>query len=619
MKRITFLFLITLILSNYSYSQPDCSCGRYINEIFPTITTTSNVLYGNNINEDGNTEDLFLDIYEPTGDIATLRPLIILAHGGSFVGGDKGDACIADMCQDFTKMGYVTASINYRIGFEGWPPWCPDSVKGSETVMRATHDARAAVRFFRKNFVEGGNTYRIDTNLIFFGGSSAGALIALHLAYVDEPGELPIDTTKPGLDGGVEGNSGNPGYSSKVTAIINISGALADTAWMKAGDTPIISFHGDQDGTVPFGTDMIQLLGICNILFVDGSNSVHLKANEVGINNCFKPYWGAGHTPECGSAAYMDSSVTYTKHFLLQFVCNNQYICDYTTPANTAPLANNDAIATDTSVTVIIDVQNNDIDADSDSLTTTMFLGPNNGNALVLNNNSIQYTPNPGFIGTDTIIYIVCDNGSSPPLCDPTILCDTAMVIVIVTIPGVNTAPLANNDLDTTVQDVPVIIDVQLNDMDPDGDTLTTTILSGPNNGTAIVLNGDSIQYTPNPGFVGTDTITYQVCDNGPLCDQATLTINVIPAVGIDESIAVQNDMVFYPNPANNYIKLDMENLYGQEYTIELFDHMGRLVRKYNDQTTAEFIINREDLSSGLYFINIISGNSNYTGKIIFE
>ena len=97
------------------------------------------------------------------------------------------------------------------------------------------------------------------------------------------------------------------------------------------------------------------------------------------------------------------------------------------------------------------------------------------------------------------------------------------------------------------------------------------------------------------------------------------MIITVIPGVGIDESSAVQNDLAFYPNPANNYIKLELENLYGQEYTIELFDCMGRLIRKYKDQTTDEFIINREDLSSGFYFINVISGNSNYTGKVIFE
>ncbi|MBW8050553.1 MAG: PKD domain-containing protein [Cytophagales bacterium] len=342
-RSILLLVITTLIYCDYLYAQLGCSGGRYLNEIFPTVTTTSNILYGNNTNLSGSPEDLFLDVYEPAGDTVSMRPLIILAHGGSFTSGDKADGCIVDMCKNFTKLGYVTASIDYRLGMACIPCCfcCPDSVDATESVMRAFHDAKAAVRFFRKDFVLSGNTYRIDTSLIFFGGQSAGAFMAIQLAYLDEVSEIPsyIDTTKAGLGGGVEGNSGNPGYSSKVKAIINISGAIGDTAWMKTGDTPMISFHGDQDGTVPYATDWIGVLFCNNIIIVDGSSTMNLKANAIGIDNCFKPYWGAGHVPECGNAAYMDSTVTYTKHFLLQFVCNSPSICSYILPACAASFA----------------------------------------------------------------------------------------------------------------------------------------------------------------------------------------------------------------------------------------------------------------------------------------
>lgn len=48
-------------------------------------------------------------------DTLTNRPFILLIHGGGFVGGDKSSW--EDECKEFAKRGYVTASINYRLGF----------------------------------------------------------------------------------------------------------------------------------------------------------------------------------------------------------------------------------------------------------------------------------------------------------------------------------------------------------------------------------------------------------------------------------------------------------------------------------------------------------------------
>jgi len=58
-----------------------------------------------------------MDIYQPTGDIETARPLIIWAHGGSFQSGTSADADVVALSQAFAKKGFVCASINYRLGF----------------------------------------------------------------------------------------------------------------------------------------------------------------------------------------------------------------------------------------------------------------------------------------------------------------------------------------------------------------------------------------------------------------------------------------------------------------------------------------------------------------------
>ncbi|MGB1317969.1 MAG: Ig-like domain-containing protein, partial [Flavobacteriales bacterium] len=84
-----------------------------------------------------------------------------------------------------------------------------------------------------------------------------------------------------------------------------------------------------------------------------------------------------------------------------------------------------------------------------------------------------------------------------------------------------------------TYEGVPVPGNITSNDDDPDGDNiiLTTTPLTGPDNGSVTVLPNGDIVYTPDPGFLGEDTFTYRICDDGTpsLCDETTVTIIVLP------------------------------------------------------------------------------------------
>jgi gliding motility-associated-like protein len=92
-----------------------------------------------------------------------------------------------------------------------------------------------------------------------------------------------------------------------------------------------------------------------------------------------------------------------------------------------------------------------------------------------------------------------------------------------------NLAPMAVNDTIVMCQHATITIDVQNNDSDPNGDSLTTSIFSGTINGSFLLNNNFAIDYTPNANFVGTDTITYVVCDTGlvKLCDSAVVFITV--------------------------------------------------------------------------------------------
>ena len=130
---------------------------------------------------------------------------MVWVHGGGFSGGDKTSGEIVSEATDMAKKGYFNVSINYRL----YGPGCSAAGGGSQVgciqaMIDAQHDAQAAVRFLRKNAA----TYKIDPNRIAMGGSSAGAITALHVAANSED----------------PGTSGNPGFSSAIKAAVSLSG-----------------------------------------------------------------------------------------------------------------------------------------------------------------------------------------------------------------------------------------------------------------------------------------------------------------------------------------------------------------------------------------------------------
>lgn len=274
----------------------ECDGTRYrYTSAFENFNVSYDVQYGSAINTTGLNQNLVVDIYEPAGDVHDSRPLIIMGHGGFFIGGDNAGADVVPLCEDLAKMGYVVASMSYRVGVDNFFDVSNALVR---SVWRGYHDGKAAVRFFRKTVEEEGNPWGVNTDHIYLGGVSAGAFIGLHMASIDEESEIPpqVDQSQPGMGGGLEGESGNPGYSSAIAGVVNIGGALKTVDFMSEGDAPIVSVHGTNDGTVPFSTGMIMLSGI-PITEVDGSLMIHETAQALGIESCFTELEGAGHVP----------------------------------------------------------------------------------------------------------------------------------------------------------------------------------------------------------------------------------------------------------------------------------------------------------------------------------
>ncbi len=206
----------------------------------------------------------------------------------------------------------------------------------------------------------------------------------------------------------------------------------------------------------------------------------------------------------------------------------NPILCDTATVTisteNQPPIAVADTYVTPFETAIRLDVQDNDTDPENGLLVTSLnpSFPPTNGTVSILNGDSLLYTPATNFIGTDQFGYIICDNGI-PSLCDTT--------TVTVTVP--NDRPIAMDDSNTTLEDIPVNGTILGNDMDPNGHDLVLNLIliSSPENGT-INLNPDgSYTYTPSANYHGTDAFTYQICDGQTpnLCDTAEVLITILP------------------------------------------------------------------------------------------
>jgi dienelactone hydrolase len=291
---------------------------RYLEQVFSNFTKQSDIKYGQAKNENNQMQDLKLDIFLPDGDTETNRPVLILAHGGSFIGGNKEQEEVARFCKDFAKHGYVTASIQYRLANP-----LSFALGGSQAAINAavsaTMDGKAAVRFFRKSVAEDGNPYGIDPNRIYIGGSSAGGFLALHLAYLSSRDQLLEYGNADRLDaeGGPEGSSGNPGYSSNVQGVVNLCGALGKANWYDKAEPPLISVHGTVDGTVPYKRGLAA-----NIARVEGSYVIDSLGKVRGLDTKLLTFPGADHVPYANGASfnqYYDSTFRFVNENLYQW------------------------------------------------------------------------------------------------------------------------------------------------------------------------------------------------------------------------------------------------------------------------------------------------------------
>ncbi|MCD8534254.1 MAG: alpha/beta hydrolase [Verrucomicrobia bacterium] len=152
------------------------------------VTHHKSVVYGM-----GGGRELLMDILQPERmDSSRKSPLLIFIHGGSWSGGKREDYFV--YTHYFAEMGYVTATVSYRLS-------------GEAPFPAAIEDVKCAIRYLRKQ----ADQYGIDGEKIAVIGGSAGGHLALLAGYTQEDAKL-------------DGTGGHNDISSRVQAVIDFYG-----------------------------------------------------------------------------------------------------------------------------------------------------------------------------------------------------------------------------------------------------------------------------------------------------------------------------------------------------------------------------------------------------------
>jgi len=193
---------------------------------------------------------LFADVYQPdTADPSWKRPVMIAIHGGGFLFGDKSE--MTNLCRELASRGYVCLSINYRLVPDDPPGGAQDQY--TRAVMAAVADADHASHWIETNAAR----YHADSTKLFIGGSSAGAVVSMLLAYNPE--------IKP------------PHF----LAVADMWGTMGPRVkWIKKGGPPLLIIHGKEDETIT----------------VSAAQQIDARAKEVGLAHETFLIDGMGHS-----------------------------------------------------------------------------------------------------------------------------------------------------------------------------------------------------------------------------------------------------------------------------------------------------------------------------------
>lgn len=279
--------------------------------------------------------------------------------------------------------------------------------------------------------------------------------------------------------------------------------------------------------------ETISIPGVAGVLANDGhaeSATVELVSGPASGNLTLSADGGFEYVP----VADWSGEVSFTYRATNSFGTSEATVTLQVAAVNDLPLAANDDFTMDEdgTLTTTTSVLANDSDPEGATLTPQLASQPLHGSVTFNPDGTFTYQPEANFHGIDGFSYLVSDG-----------IDVSEVATVTISVNSVNDAPVAANEEYTIAEDS--VLDVAAtgvlaNDTDIDGDSLTATIVAGPQHGTVTLGADGSFTYTPAANFSGIDGFSYQAGDGTASSDVASVTINVTPLN--DPPVAVNDE-----------------------------------------------------------------------------
>ena len=280
LSRVYAIRIVLLICASLSA----CFAGaeqRFLDQVFPSVDVETGIQFGVGVRENGPDQPLLMDVYTPSGDTATDRPVIVVAFPGGFTGGSRDNDDVVLLANFYAQLGYVAAAIDYRVIDDD--PASNDDLRIH--IIEAVFDMRAAIRFFRED-AAANNAFGTDGERVFVAGISAGAVMAAIAGVLDDGDDVgAASRAYIEANGGNEGNSSNnTQFSSEVSGILQIAGAVGNVSWIDPGGPPTYAYHEEFDPIVPCPTlPGIAFAEFFLALVSSGACDAIPAAREVGV------------------------------------------------------------------------------------------------------------------------------------------------------------------------------------------------------------------------------------------------------------------------------------------------------------------------------------------------